>query len=439
MADRAREDATEVPMTVFQTTAVLLVLAAAFSYVNHRFLRLPTAIGLMGLALASSVALLAAGAAGFRFAADAVAVVSAIDFDEALMHGMLGLLLFAGALHVDLTELREQRGLVLGLATVGVLVSTVVIGVGLWGVGQLGVGGPLSLLDCLVFGALVSPTDPIAVLGVMKTVGVPRAIEVTVTGESLLNDGVGVVVFVAVVGLAYGSGHGGGFDPVDLVGLLVREAGGGALFGLATGWVTFRLLRSIDDYKVEVLLTLALVVGGYALAEALHVSAAIAAVAAGLLIGNRGREEAMSDLTRRHLDAFWELIDEMLNAVLFLLMGLQILVLDVGPSHVLLAIAAIGVVLAGRFVSVAIPVTLVRRFRPVAPYMIRVLTWGGLRGGISIALALSLPLGPSRDTLLATTYGVVVFSILVQGLTIAPALRRLGLKAEGPPGPGHLG
>lgn len=426
-------------MTVFQTTAVLLVLAAAFSYVNHRFLRLPTAIGLMGLALASSVALLAAGAAGFRFAADAVAVVSAIDFDEALMHGMLGLLLFAGALHVDLTELREQRGLVLGLATVGVLVSTVVIGVGLWGVGQLGVGGPLSLLDCLVFGALVSPTDPIAVLGVMKTVGVPRAIEVTVTGESLLNDGVGVVVFVAVVGLAYGSGHGGGFDPVDLVGLLVREAGGGALFGLATGWVTFRLLRSIDDYKVEVLLTLALVVGGYALAEALHVSAAIAAVAAGLLIGNRGREEAMSDLTRRHLDAFWELIDEMLNAVLFLLMGLQILVLDVGPSHVLLAIAAIGVVLAGRFVSVAIPVTLVRRFRPVAPYMIRVLTWGGLRGGISIALALSLPLGPSRDTLLATTYGVVVFSILVQGLTIAPALRRLGLKAEGPPGPGHLG
>ena len=270
---------------------------------------------------------------------------------------------------------------------------------------------------CLVFGALISPTDPIAVVGVLKSVGVAKTLETKIAGESLFNDGIGVVVFLVMVGIATGH-HQPTVSHISL--LLIQEAGGGAVFGLLAGGLTFYLLRSIDNYQVEVLLTLALVMGGYTVASALHLSGPIAMVVAGLVIGNHGRLLAMSDSTREHLDSFWELVDEVLNAVLFVLIGLEILLLSFRGEYLLATIAIIPAVLLARFVSVGLPITVMRRYRRFSPRVIEILTWGGLRGGISVALVLSLPGGVEREVILFATYAVVVFSILVQGLTIGP-------------------
>jgi CPA1 family monovalent cation:H+ antiporter len=317
-------------------------------------------------------------------------------------------------LHVNLDDLRQQKWVILLLATAGVLMSTFLVGGLSWLIfNALGIYMPF--IYCLVFGALISPTDPIAVLGVLKSVGVKKSLETKIAGESLFNDGIGVVVFMVMVGLATGSeqaeaGH------ISL--LLLQEAGGGALFGLLAGGLTIYLLRSIDNYQVEVLLTLALVMGGYATASALHLSGPIAMVVAGLMIGNHGRILAMSETTREHLDSFWELVDEILNAVLFVLIGMEILLLSFRGEYLLATIAIIPAVLLARFISVATPITLLRRYRRFSPRVIEILTWGGLRGGISVALALTLPAGAERDVILFSTYGVVIFSILVQGLTI---------------------
>lgn len=406
-------------MSLAATAALLISLAAFFSYLNHRFIRLPGTIGLMLIALTMSVAILALGKLGVHFDEFAQAVVGSIDFDRTLMGGMLGFLLFAGALHIDIAELAEQKWPVAFLAIASVMISTALVGAGLYY--ALGVlGQPIPFVWCLVFGALISPTDPIAVLSIIRSVGAPKPLEMKIAGESLFNDGVGVVVFLELVGIATGQTV---LDTAEIVSFFAREALGGAAFGFALGYVVFRMLRSVDNYEVEVLLTVALVMGGYTAATAIGVSGPIAIVVAGLLIGNHGRRFAMSEKTREHLDDFWELIDSILNAVLFVLIGLEMLLLHFGRATLAPALLAISVVLLARLLSVALPALLPYLRRWFDRKAVAVLTWGGLRGGISVALALSLPETPYRQTIIRLTYAVVLFSIVVQGLTVSRLIK----------------
>ncbi len=406
-------------MELLDIIALLLSLAAVFSYVNHRFVRLPTTIGLMLIALLSSLAILALSKMGIAFPVEwARGLIDDIDFNVTLLHGMLSFLLFAGALHVNLDDLAQQKWVIAILASVGVLGSTFIIGgLGWWLLNLLDI--PIPFIYCLLFGALISPTDPIAVLGILKTAGVTKSLETKIAGESLFNDGVGVVIFLVLLGIATRGEMGAG----EVALLFVEEAVGGALFGLFIGWVAYRMLASVDNYQVEILITLALVMGGYTLAGAIHVSGPIAIVVAGLLIGNHGRIFAMSNRTREHLDTFWELVDEILNAVLFVLIGLEVLALDFQGAWFTVGLVLIPVVLLARFVCVGIPISLLRSRRSFTPHAIKIITWGGLRGGISVALALSLPAGSERDLIVAVTYLVVVFSIVVQGLSIGRLIR----------------
>ncbi len=409
--------------------AILITLAALFSYVNHRLLGLPTTIGLMILAIVLSTALIIAGTFVPSVRDAAEAMLESIDFDETLLHGMLGYLLFAGALHINLNDLARHKVVIGTLASIGIVISTALVGGATWCIFRL-VGMPVDLIYCLLFGALISPTDPIAVLGILKSLAAPKDLETKIAGESLFNDGVGVVVFLALLGFA-GAGH--GEEPVGLASvamLFLKEVVGGAMFGLLIGLIAYCMLKNVENYQVEILITLALVTGGYSVAYVWHLSGPIAMVVAGLLIGNHGRSFAMSDTTREHLDTFWELIDEILNAVLFVLIGLEVLVLTVEGRYVLAGVLAIPTVLAARFISVGVPMGVLPRPRRV-PHAVKLLTWGGLRGGISVALALALRDalkghvdGRVTDAILVMTYAVVVFSIVVQGLTIGPILRR---------------
>jgi len=408
-------------VTTFDLIAILLFLTAAFSYINHRFLKLPASIGLMALALGFSLILIAvAELAHVPVLEDmARAFLGMVDFERLLLHGMLGALLFAGALHINLEDLARQKWIITLLATVGILLCTFLVGGFIYGVAHL-LGLDLPFIYCLLFGSLISPTDPIAVLAILKSANAPKSLETKITGESLFNDGVAVVVFTIIAGIATGS-HEPAFGAIAL--LFLEEAVGGALFGLGTGYIAYRLLKTVDNYQVEVLITVALVIAGYAAAEAIHVSAPIAAVASGLLIGNHGRTFAMSETTTEHVDTFWELIDEILNAVLFVLLGLEVMILVFDGSSLLAGVLAIPLVLLARFAGVSLPVWALQFRREFPPMTIRILTWGGLRGGISIALALSLPSSPQRDIILMMTYVVVVFSVLVQGLTIGKLVR----------------
>jgi len=408
-------------MGFFEITAVLVILAALASYLNYRLIRLPNTIGIMVITLALSLLVIFASFLGLPLEAGAHQILDAIDLEEALLHGMLGFLLFAGALHINLNHLGEQKWTIASLATVGVVLSTLLVG----GLAYLVLGWvdlETPFMVCLLFGALISPTDPIAVLGIMTRVGAPKSLEVKFAGESLFNDGVGVVVFLVILAIVK---RGGGVTPGEVGMLFFEEAVGGAVFGLALGLIGYFFLKTVDNYQVEALLTLALVFGGYALADGLHISGPIAMVVAGLLIGNQGRALAMSDTTRARLDDFWELIDEGLNSVLFALLGIEVLVLPLTPSHLLAGIAMIPAVLLARFVSVGGVVRILSLGRSFTPGAIRILVWGGLRGGISVALALSLPDIPGRPVIIAITYVVVVFSIVVQGLTIGPLIRRV--------------
>jgi len=405
-------------MKLFNILAILITLSAGFSYLNHRFIRLPNTIGLMVIALLVSLGLAALGPFGFGLQEDAHRLLASID--ETLLHGMLSFLLFAGALHINLESLARQKYIIGLLATFGVMGSTVIIAVASqWVLALLGINLPM--IHCLLFGALISPTDPIAVLGILKKVGVSESLETKICGESLFNDGVAVVIFLVFMKIATGSQE---VTAASVLGFFIKEALGGALFGLLIGWVAYWMLKTIDNYQVEILITLALVAGGFALADELHLSGPIAIVVAGLLIGNHGRLLAMSDTVREHLDTFWELVDEILNAVLFVLIGLEVLVLTFTREYFIAGLVLIPVVLLARFVSVGGPVVIMRLFRRFSPHAIKILTWGGLRGGISVALALSLPAGKNREVILAITYMMVVFSIIVQGLTIGKLVRR---------------
>jgi CPA1 family monovalent cation:H+ antiporter len=404
-------------MELFNVISILITLSALFGYVNHRFIKLPTTIGLMFISMLMSVAMVVLGHmghAGIHVEREWIALIKNIDFNKTLMVGMLGFLLFAGSLHVDFNELSKEKWGIGIYSTVGVILSTLCIG-SLTYLFSGWLGMKMGLMQCMLFGALISPTDPIAVLGILKDAGAPRKLEIRIAGESLFNDGIGVVVFIVLIEMT----EGGGDISACGVGLLfVREAVGGIFLGLLLGWAAYLLLKSIDNYQVEILITLALVTGGYALASALHTSGPLAIVASGLLIGNRGRAFAMSDKTRHNLDTFWELIDEILNSVLFVLIGIELLVVTLSGSYLTAGLIAIPVALFSRLVSVALPLRLLTLRKKFDYRSLGIMTWGGLRGGISVALALSLDPGASRDAILAMTYTVVVFSILVQGMTL---------------------
>lgn len=423
----------EAAPSVFDIAAILITLAAALSWLNHRFLKLPSTVGLalMG-AVASLIVLVADRLAPNFLVGDTIrAFISTIDFETALMDGMLSFLLFAGALHVDLEDLRKHGWQVAILSTLGVIASTLMVGFGLYGITLVaGVGIPL--IWCLVFGALISPTDPVAVMGAMKGGGTPRGLQATIAGESLFNDGVGVVIFSILLAAAV---SGAEFALPHALEMFAIEALGGAALGLAVGYLAFLAMRAIDDYPVELLITLATVMGGYALAQALHVSGPVAMAVAGLLIGNRGVALAMSDTTRDHVIKFWGLVDEVLNAVLFLLIGLEGVALIGRLDLLAIGLTTIPLVLVARTLSVTGPLLFWRKslpFRSTMPVMV----WGGLRGGISIALALSLPAGPIKDLLVTATYVVVLFSVLAQGATIGPVIRKYA-GGGSPPSGGH--
>ena len=409
-------------MTLLQIASLLIVLAGAFGAVNYLFLKLPSSIGILVVSLLASLAVM-----GFDLVlpglgvADAVrAEVLEIEFSDALLEGMLGLLLFAGALHVKLSDLRKEWIVVLLMATIGIALSTVIVGVGFsWLTG-------LPLMISLVFGALISPTDPVAVLGVLREADLEKTLETKIAGESLFNDGVGYVVFLVLVGLAFPSGDAHGAGLSGAARLFVQEALGGAVLGLTLGWLTFRVMRRIDDYALEVLITLGLAFGGYELAVWLQVSAPIMAVCAGLLIGDIGSKHGMSDETRQYVEAFWRLIDEILNAVLFLMIGVEVFAVAFDMQFVGAGIASIALALVARFAAVAVPILMLKPFRTFEGGVTRIMTWGGLKGGISVALALSLPEGEWKPVILTATYIVVVFSIIVQGLTIAKLAERVG-------------
>ncbi|MEO5821790.1 MAG: sodium:proton antiporter [Vicinamibacteraceae bacterium] len=422
-------------MSVFDVAAILTAIAAISGYVNHRVLRLPPTSGTLLVALVTSLALLLleqlAPEAQVRPLVERF--LGEIDFDQALLHGLLCFLLFAGALHVDLDGLVDHRWTIGALATVGVVLSVAMVGGLTWVVSRL-LGLGLSLQVCLMFGALISPTDPIAVMGLLKELRAPASLEAQIAGESLFNDGVGVIVFLGLMSMAGLSGGAGADGPeAHPTGLLVfalREVLGGAALGLGLGWVGYHALKSIDDHPLELLITLALVMFLYSLSFWIHVSGPIAVVVAGLLIGNPGRRFAMSDNTREHVDAFWRMIDEILNAVLFLLLGLEVFAVQRWSDVLLPALIAIPICLFARWLSVGIPVTVMRARGSLRRGLVPVLTWSGLRGGISVALALSLPRFPGKEVLLACTYAVVVFSVLVQGLTVRRLLVHYGVGGQ---------
>jgi CPA1 family monovalent cation:H+ antiporter len=408
-------------LTTFELVAILVTLTSLLGWVNARWLGITPVVGVTLGGLVISVALLLLGQLGVGGvgAEFADGLLTRLDFDDLLLHGLLGALLFSGALEIHLEDLRSQRWLIMTLATVGVIISTFLVGTVVWlAVGWVGL--TLSYVHALLFGALISPTDPVAVLAILKRARTPRDLQTLISGESLFNDGIGVVVFTVVLGVAV-SGHA---SVGHIAELFVFEALGGIAYGFVLGYLAFVLLREVDDYAVEILITLAVVTGGYALALRLHTSGPLAMVVAGLLIGNRGRALAMSERTRDNLDTFWMVVDEALNAMLFVLIGLEVLALELRWEYAVAGLAAIPLVLGSRLVSVSLPISVMRIRKQVKPYTVRLLTWGGLRGGIAIALALSVPQGPERDLILAVTYVVVVFSILVQGLTVEHVARR---------------
>ena len=415
-------------ISAFDAAAILIVLAAALGYLNYRWLRLPSTVGLTVMGAVASLIVIGIDrlVPTSTLAEQLSAFLQNIDFHRTLMQGMLSFLLFAGALHVDWTAMRKGRLPILVFSTVGVLLSTIIVGFGFQALSAM-FGSAIPLIWCIVFGALISPTDPVAVMEVVRRAAMPETLQATVAGESLFNDGVGVVVFTILLGIALGT------EPFTWSGAtasFLREAVGGAMLGLSLGWVAFRMMRSIDDYNIEVMISLAVVMGGYSLAMALHVSGPVAMAVAGLLLGNAGVARAMSDTTQDYLLKFWALVDEILNAVLFLLIGLE--VIAIAPQWPLLAagLGSILLVLFARTVSVGVPLALMKGKIDMGPLALPILVWGGVRGGISVALALSLPESPIRSAILAATYTVVLFAVVVQGASISKLIARIKQRAQ---------
>ena len=418
-------------ISIFDLCAVLLTLSAVFGWFNHKFLPIPHTVGLLVMSVAASVAMIALDLAfpGRHLLAALTSTLRQVDFSKVVMDGMLAFLLFAGSLHINVGLLRSRALQVALLALLGTVLSTAIVGVFTWGA-AMALGVPISLAWALVFGALISPTDPVAVLSTLRNVSAPAELEIELQGESLFNDGIGIVLFTILVRFAVGSG-GEDTSPIGVVQLLLLEAGGGIVLGLVTGYIAYWGMRLIDDYPVEVLISLALVTATYAIAQRLHVSGPLSMVAAGLLIGDRGPRDAMSDRTQTYLFGLWTLIDEILNSVLFLLIGLEVLVISVAPASFAFAATAIPIVLVARLVAVSAPLVAMPWSSAMSLRNVPFLTWAGVRGGISIALALSLPDSPAKSAILSATYAVVLFSIVVQGLTLERVARlTLGLSRK---------
>lgn len=417
-------------MNYYYIITVLVFLAATFGYINVRFLKLPNTIGLMLITIVFSLGIFATSYFDDTLLNAEKYILTQIDFRTVLLDVMLSFLLFAGALHTNFEKLRVQRWPVLFFSTAGVLISTFLVGTGLYYILQF-MGMDIGYIYCLLFGALISPTDPIAVLGILKKAGIPKKLETKIVGESLFNDGVGVVVFLTIFNVAsYGNE---GADALEVFKLFGQEVVGGILLGLLIGWVSYKLMSTIDDYDIEVIITLAAVMVGSAIAQKLHISAPLAMVAAGLMIGTEKiRKQSMSAVTETYVDKFWELIDILLNTILFVLIGMEMLVLTFSMDYILASILAIPLVLFCRYLSLLIPIHIFKRKLGFVPNTHLIMTWGGLRGGISIALALGLTQDMHRDLFLLVTYVIVVFSIVVQGLTVGKLVKR---KAEEPPVP----
>ncbi len=400
-------------MSSITIASILMTLTAAFAYINFKLLKMPSAIGVMTVTMIFSIIVVIIGLVNPSITPAIKELLSHIDFEATLMHGMLSFLLFAGALHVNINDLKGQRIIVAILAVIGTTFSTAVVGLITYYLLPF-LGIEISFIYCLLFGALISPTDPVAVMSILKKAGAPKSLETKVVGESLFNDGIAVVIFISLLGIATG----GDASASHIALLFVEEAIGGAVFGGILGYIVNKMLATVDDYPVEILLTLGLVMGGYELARTLHTSGPIAMVIAGLIIGNHGRKHSMSNQTREHLDTFWTLMDEFMNAVLFMLIGLELLVLSPTTNTLIAGLIMIPTLLLIRFIAVGVPVTLMRKKHTFSPKAIQILTWGGLRGGISVALVLSLPAGEIREQLLVISYCIVIFSILIQGMTI---------------------
>ncbi len=413
-------------MTALQIASLMIVMAGLFGSINYFFLKLPASIGILVVALIASLSIMVLDLfmpeLGLNHSIKSS--VESLEFSDTLLEGMLGLLLFAGALHVKLSDLRAQAWTVALMATIGVGISTAIAGLGLY----FALGVPL--LVALVFGALISPTDPVAVLGVLREANLRKSLETQIAGESLFNDGVGYVVFLFLIGLAFPDDAHGGASLGSAVLLFVKEAFGGALLGFALGWIVFQMMKRIDDYPLEVLLSLGLAFGGYQLAVLLGVSGPIMAVVAGLLIGDVGVKYGMSALTREYLNAFWKLIDEILNALLFLLIGVEVFAIAFNQDMILAGVLGIALSLTARLAAVALPIFMLSRWQKYRRDVIPIMTWGGLKGGISVALALSVPENEYKPLILSITYIVVLFSIIVQGLTIAPLAKKLDREQE---------
>ncbi|MFC6097997.1 cation:proton antiporter [Flavobacterium qiangtangense] len=415
-------------MELYYSFSVLIVLASFFAYINFRFLKLPPTIGIMIIAMVSSILLVISGNIFPKTFTNFSKLISEFDFTEVLMGAMLNFLLFAGAIHVNLKDLREQRGPIMVFSTISVIISTLVIGIILdFVTSYLTLDVPF--IYCLLFGALISPTDPIAVLSILKNAHVPKSLETKIAGESLFNDGVAVVVFAVILQLAQDPAS--DFSLAHVSWLLVKEALGGFILGIILGIGASKAMHRVDDYKVSVLITLSVVMGGYLIAQAMHISGPLTMVAAGLIIGNFGRKKSgMSPITKDYLDKFWELIDEILNAILFLFIGFELLLIPNIVSFWKIGLICIVIVLFARFISIWIPTKIIPFRKKFEKSTIKILVWGGLRGGVSIALALSIAEGPNKQIILAITYFVVVFSIIVQGLTIGKLANRILPKAK---------
>ncbi len=409
-------------LSILEISAIFLSITALLSYFNHRFIGLPTTIGVMVISILLSIFAIFLGFLGFDQLIDyEMSLLEQLDFTEVLLDGMLSMLLFAGALHVNIGDLRRYKLPIGILACIGTIVSAVLIATAIYLMLPL-LGFDLPFIWCLLFGALISPTDPIAVMGILASAGAPKSLETVIAGESLFNDGIGVVIFVILLGILTS----GDIPTVNYVAhTLAVEAGGGIVFGLVLGAILYYMIKSIDSYQEEVLLTLAGVIGGYALASYWHLSGPLAMVMMGLMVGNRGRALAMSDKTRHYIDLFWELIDEILNAILFVLIGLEIVMIAYSSNLFIAGGLAIVIALLARFIVVGMTTKTFSRQLDLPSGAWKVLTWGGLRGGISVALVLQLPAGAERDILLALTYAVVVFSILVQGLSVGKVAKSI--------------
>lgn len=404
-------------MELYYSFSALIVLASVFAYINYRFLKLPSTIGIMVIAIVVSIILVLFGESFLpRTFGKLNDLMNSIDFTEVLMGAMLNFLLFAGGIHININDLKEQFRPVLVFATAGVIISTFIVGFGMFYLLPF-VGLQIPFIYCLVFGALISPTDPVAVLSILKQANVSKSLETKIAGESLFNDGLAVVVFTIVLQIAIGKEVDLSIESISI--LLLKEAGGGLLLGIVLGWITSRLMREVDDYIISVLVTLAVVMGGYLVARQLHISGPLTMVAAGLFMGNFSVKFKMKSITQDYLIKFWELIDEILNAVLFLFIGFELLMIKDLNHYLVPGLVAIAVVLLARFISIWGPSKFMLFRSTFSPQTIKVLFWGGIRGGVSIALAISIPKSEYSNAILSITYCVVVFSIIVQGLTIA--------------------